>query len=66
MEEEDLGLRAEEARLKYEEEEQTLRLKAEEEAQLAEVARLKVEDHQRTRLKMEERVLLTLETIQQA
>ena len=47
--------------LKSEEEEEYLRLKAEEEARLAEGARLKVEDHERARLKLEEGVRLALE-----
>ena len=48
-EEEDLGLNAEEARLKSEAEEQA-RLKAKEEDQIAEEARLKAEEHrQRSR-----------------
>ena len=42
----------EEARLKYEEEEEDLWLKSEEEARLAEGARLKVEDHDIARLKV--------------
>ena len=50
-EEEDLGLKAEEVRLKSEAEEQA-RLKAKEEAQIAEEARLKAEEHrQRSRQK---------------
>ena len=49
--EEDLGLKAEEARLKYEAEEQAC-LKAKEEDQIAEEARLKAEEHrQRSRQK---------------
>ena len=50
-EEEDLGLNPEEARLKYEAEEQA-HLKAKEEDQIAEEARLKAEEHrQRSREK---------------
>ena len=45
-EEEDLGLKAEEARLKYGLEEQVV-LKAEEEDKIAEEARLKSEEHKR-------------------
>ena len=45
----------EEERLKYEEEEEDLRLKVEEEAQLAEGTRLKVEENERVRLKFKER-----------
>ena len=41
-------------------------MKAEEEAQIAEEARLKVEEHKRARLKVEEEVLLTLEARRQA
>ena len=58
-EEEDLGLKDEEAWLKYDAEEQT-RLKAEEEDQIAEEARLKAEYHKRARLKVQEEVLLGL------
>ena len=45
-EEEDLGLKAEEARLKFGVEEQVI-LKAEEEDKIAEEARLKSEEHKR-------------------
>ena len=48
--------------MKSEEEEENLRLKAEEEARLAEGARLKVEEHERARLKLEEGVGLALES----
>ena len=59
-EEEDFGLKAEEARLKCESEEQA-RLKAEEEDQITVEARLKAEKYKRARLKVEEEVLLDLE-----
>ena len=39
--------------IKSEEKEEDLRMKAEEEARLAEGARMKVEDHERARLKVE-------------
>ena len=54
-----LGLKAKEARLKSEVEEQA-HLKAEEEAQIAEEVRLKPEDRKCARLKVEEEVLLAL------
>ena len=43
----------EEERLKYEEVEENLRLKTEEKSRLAEGASLKVEEHERARLKVE-------------
>ena len=43
---------------------ENLRLKAEEEDRIAEGARLKVEDHERARLKVEEGVHLTPESRQ--
>ena len=46
--------------------EEGLRLKAEEEARLAEEARLKVEEHQRAQLKVEEGVRLVLEARERA
>ena len=58
-EEEDSGIKAEEARLKSKAEEKSC-LNAEEEDQIAEEARLKVEEHKRTRLKVEGEVLLPL------
>ena len=59
-EEKDLGLKAEDARLKSEAEEQA-RLKAEEEAQISEEAGLKAEEHKRAWTKVKDEVLLTLE-----
>ena len=50
-EEEDLGLKAEEERLKYEADEQA-RLKAEEEYKIAEEARLKPEEHKCAQMKV--------------
>ena len=47
-------------------EEEDLRRKAEEEARLAEGARLKVEGHERARLKVEEVLLLSLEARRRA
>ena len=47
--------------LKSEEEETGLQLKAEEESQLADGTRLKVEEHERARLKLEEGVRLAIE-----
>ena len=41
-------------------------MKSEEEAQIAEKAIMKVEDHKRARLKVEEEVLLALEARRQA
>ena len=41
-------------------------MKAEEEDQIAEEARVKAEEHKRARLKVEEEVLLVLEVRQQA
>ena len=53
--------------LKYEEEEEDLQLKAEEEAQLAEGARLKVEEHESKWLKVDRGgVRLALELRQRA
>ena len=51
-EEEYLGLKYEDARLKSEAEEQ-VHLKAEEDAQITEEARLKAEEHKRARMKVE-------------
>ena len=62
-EEEDLGLKAEESRLKSEAEDQA-HLKAEEEDQISEKARLKSEDHKHASLNVEEEVLLALEARQ--
>ena len=64
-EEEDLGINAEESRLKYDAEEPVC-LKAEEEAQIAEETRLKSEDHKCARMEVEEEVLLTIEVRRQA
>ena len=47
--------------LKFEEEEEGLRLKSEEEARLAEEARLKKKEHKRAPLKVEDGVRLSLE-----
>ena len=63
-EQEDLGMKAEEVRLKADAEEQA-HLKAEEEAQIAEEARLKSEENKHTRLKVEKDYLLTLEARRQ-
>ena len=49
--EEDLGIKAEEARLKVEAEEQA-RLKAEEDAQITDEASLRSEDHKCSQLKL--------------
>ena len=65
MEEEDSGLKSEEARLKSDSEEQA-RFKAEEGDQISDESRLKAEDNKRARMKVEEGVLLVLEVIRQA
>ena len=64
-EEEDLGINAEEARLKYEAEYQAI-LKAEEEDQISEEEKLKPEEHKFTRPKVGEDFLLSLEVIHQS